>query len=152
MSQLPLFFEEADEQTRGEAPTRGPGIARTEIQHRAGTKLDHRWTHKIVIDGKPMGLYDESQRVYQSGGRLADFVNWKRKLVSTRLELWRRIGSVADWIEMVDHDRNECWRIATQKFLKNAVRYVAADGDRIGCPMELWTVVHSNGEIKQEGA
>lgn len=153
--QIPLFYPDVPEKPIVEIPYVGPGVSREEITYRAGTRLDHRWTHKIIGKGRRgqivHGLFDESQRVYQTGGELSAFIFWKRHLVSISIDAWRRIGNVADWIEIIDHENNECWRISGVRFTKNAVRYEAGIGERIGCPMDLWTVITAAGRIKQEG-
>ena len=151
--QLPAFFEEGA--LAPEVPYRGPGVDRKEVVHRAGTALNHNWTHRIQGRGKKPklhGMYDESQRVYQTGGELKNFIYWKLHVVSIDEDAWRQVRDKADWLEVIDHERNECWRIARQKFLKHAVRYSAGIGPRVGVPMEFWTVITSRGTIKQEGA
>lgn len=151
--QLPAFFEEAAEQP--EVPYLGPGVAREEVLTRAGTKLDHRWTHRIEGKGRKgttqHGLYDERQRVYQTGGELSNFVFWKRKLVTFAYEAWQQVFMRTDWFEIIDHERNECWRISGEKARNNAVKYDAGLGTRIGIPMELFDVITSRGTYKQEG-
>lgn len=154
--QIPAFFpDEREEKPVVELPYVGPGVEREEIVRRAGTLLDHRWTHKVIGQGRRgkivHGLYDERQRVYQTGGEMSQFIFWKKKLVSLSLEAYRLGTGAADWIEIIDHERNECWRIATGKFRKHAVKYNAGIGDRIGCPMELWDVITARGTLRQEG-
>lgn len=151
--QVPLFYQEAEEQPRVEMPYIGPGVEREEITFRAGTRLDHRWTHRI--EGRNyrrqvlLGLFDESQRVFQTGGEMTNFIYWKLNLVSLSLEAWRRISGPADWIEIIDHERNECWRISKAKFMKHAITYNAGIGERIGVHRELWTVINSRGNVVQ---
>lgn len=146
--QVPLFFEEQEPE-----PYVPPGEVREEVPLRAGTKLNHKWTHKIRGSGHRKslvhGLYDESQRIYQSGGELSRFAFWKRRWITISEEAWRQIYQKVDWIEIIDHERNECWRIAMKKALKEAVPYDAGLGPRIGIPMEDWTVIDANGEIKR---
>jgi hypothetical protein len=97
------------------------------------------------------GLYDEKQRVYQTGGELSNFVFWKRKQVTLAYDAWRQIYQRADWIEVIDHERNEAWRISMAKALKYGVKYDAGIGPRIGIPMEFWDVITSRGTYRQEG-
>jgi hypothetical protein len=152
--QLPAFWPDDREKPRVELPYVGPGVAREEIRHRAGTHLDHRWTHKVEGDAKrgkvpTLGLFDESQRLFQTGGELKSFVYWKLHLVTLPAETYRRIRMIADWIEIIDHEKNECWRISMTKFETNAVRYNAGIGERVGAPMDLWTVITSSGRQRQ---
>lgn len=132
-----------------------PGATRPEAQWRAGTVLDHHWTHQITGSGKRgklvHGLYDESQRVYQTGGEMSHFIFWKRKLVTFNKEAWDQVWQRADWIEVIDHEKNVCWRIATGKATKHAIVYDAGIGQRVGVPMELFDVVRANGSYEQRG-
>jgi hypothetical protein len=133
----------------------GPGVEREEIPFRAGTRLDHRWSHKIVSKARRgdrvHGIYDERQRVYQTGGELKNFIYWKLRVVSIADEAWRQIFQRADWIEVIDHERNECWRIAMQKAVRTAVRYNAGIGTRVGVPMAYWDIIDANDKILQRG-
>jgi len=151
--QVPAFFEE--DAVQPEVPYIGPGVEREEIQTRAGTVLDHRWTHRIESKGRKgirqHGLYDEKQRIYQTGGELSNFVYWKKHLVSIADEAWRQVCTKVDWIEVIDHERNDCWRISMKKAMNNAVRYDAGIGTRVGIPMDLWDVITARGTYKQEG-
>lgn len=97
------------------------------------------------------GLYDESQRLYQSGGEVSNFLYWRRKLVSIDYGAWQQVFQKIDWIEIIDHESNECWRIAMKKAIKHAVKYNAGIGDRVGVPMDLWDVIRANGQYKQRG-
>lgn len=153
--QLPAFFTDEAERPVVELPYVGPGVDREEITYRAGTRLDHRWTHKIMGRGRrgPLvhGLYDESQRVFQTGGEMSAFVYWKHHLVTLSEDAWKKVKGIADWIEIVDHETNRCWRIAKVKFLNHAVRYDAGIGPRVGCAMDLWDVIDARGNYWQEG-
>ena len=151
--QIPAFFEE--DSIAPEVPYVGPGVERHEVIHRAGTALNHRWCHRIEGHGrkgvKLHGMLDESQRVYQTGGELSRFVYWKLHLVSLDSDAWNQIRGRCDWIEIIDHERNECWRIAAEKFVKNAVRYSAGIGPRVGAPMRFWDIITTRNTIRQEG-
>jgi len=151
--QVPAFFEE--NAIAPEVPYVGPGVKRHEVVHRSGTALNHRWCHRIEGRGrkgvKLHGMLDESQRVYQTGGELSRFIYWKLHLVSIDVDAWRQIRGRCDWIEVIDHERNECWRIASEKFIKHAVQYDAGIGPRVGAPMGNWDVITSRGTIRQEG-
>lgn len=146
--QIPLLFEEEIPE-----PYLPPGTTREQLAGRAGTKLDHRWTHEIRGTGRRgslvHGLYDESQRLYQTGGELSKFVYWKRRLVSISEDAWRQVYGKVDWLEVIDHERNECWRIAMKKAAQHAIRYNAGMGPRVGIPMDKWTVITAKGEIRK---
>lgn len=118
------------------------------IPHRAGTHLDHRWTHKIMANGKTHGLYDEHLRLFQAGGVLSKFIYWKYHLVSLDAAVWRQVIDKVDWLEIVDHERNECLRIAAEKARKHAQTYNAGIGERIGVPMDLWITYDAQGKPK----
>lgn len=121
---------------------------------RAGTVIDHRWAHSIMGTGKrrtQQGLYDESQRLYQTGGDLDKFVFWKLKLVSISYEAWVQVVNKVDWIEIIDHARNECWRLPMGRGRKHAVMYDAGIGRRVGVPIKHWDVVTHRGTIRQNG-
>jgi hypothetical protein len=135
------FFDE-------EIPPSLDALERTTIPHRAGTALDHRWTTRVVVNGKVHGLYDQSQRVYQTGGELKRFVYWKAKLVTLDAKVWQAVINKADWLEIIDHERNECWRISGAKARKAAIRYNAGIGERVGVPIEAWATYTAEGKAK----
>jgi len=151
--QIPAFFEE--DAIAPEVPYLGPGVERELIQTRAGTILDHRWTSEVKSKGRRgvrvHGLYDQKQRVYQTGGELSNFIYWKKHLVSISDEAWRQVWEKTDWLEVIDHEKNECWRIAMAKALKHAVRYDAGIGPRVGIPMHLFDVLTSKGTYRVVG-
>jgi hypothetical protein len=147
--QVPLFYEE---EAVVEEEYIGPGVSREDVDTRAGTQLDHRWTHKIMGHGRRgalvHGLYDESQRIYQTGGELSRFVFWKRRLVTIAEDAWRQVYGKVDWLEVIDHERNECWRISMKRAEKAAVRYDAGLGPRVGIPMDQWSVISADGKVR----
>lgn len=151
--QVPAFFEEAAGVP--EVPYIGPGVERHEVQQRAGTLLNHAWTHRIEGHGRKgrlqHGLYDESQRVYQTGGELSNFIYWKKRWVTIAYDAWRQVAGKTDWLEVIDHERNECWRISMKKAIKYGVKYDAGIGPRVGIPMDRWDIVTERGTLKQEG-
>ena len=131
-----------------------PTVPRPSINGRAGTPLDHRHTVEVWsrTNGRKLhGLYDESQRLYQSGGEQSSFIFWKRHLVTMAKDAWLAIADQADWIEMIDHEHNECWRILVKKAAKNAVVYDAGIGERVGVPMDLWDVITGTGAYRRRG-
>ena len=151
--QMAALFEE--DEVIPEVPYIGPGVEREEVSTRAGTQLDHRWTHRIEGKGRKgirqHGLLDERQRIYQTGGELSNFIFWKRRLVSFAADAWRQFNQKVDWIEVIDHERNECWRISIQRAWKYAVKYDAGLGPRVGIPMAKWDVITDRNTIKQKG-
>lgn len=151
--QLPAFFEEPAPEP--ELPYLGPGVEREEVKGRAGTVLDHRWTHPIEGMGRKgklqHGLYDEKQRVFQTGGELSRFVYWKHHLVTFSKDVWDQVFMKTDFFEVVDHERNEVYRIAGEKARNHAVTYDAGLGKRVGIPLRLWDIVTSRGTIRQTG-
>jgi hypothetical protein len=149
VGQVGAFFETPidDEQL-----TMSPAIkTKRETSRRAGTVLDHRWTHKINVGKRHHGLYDESKRVYQTGGDLDKFVFWKMQLVTLDYQAWIQVVEKTDWIEIIDHQRNECWRIPMARARKRAVRYEAGAGRRIGIPIKHWDLYTAKGTCKQKG-
>lgn len=138
-----------------EPPYLGSITRRQERSRRAGTELDHKWTRPVEGTGRKgtlqHGLLDTRQRVFQTGGELSNFVFWKRKLVSLPYSVWLQVSEKADWIEIVDHERNECWRIATAKIKAHGVTYEAGIGKRLGVPMEHWDIITASGRYRQEG-
>jgi hypothetical protein len=152
--QQPLFFPDERERPPIEFPYVGPGVDREEIEFRAGTKLDHRWTHKVEGQARRgkhqvLGLFDESQRVFQTGGEFSQFIYWKLKLVTLPIGTWQRIRGIADWIEIIDHEKNECWRISKGKFMTHAVTYNAGIGQRIGVVMHHWDIIDARGNMRK---
>lgn len=149
--QTGMFFDPPvpEEAHLGEAPVR-PAVA-----GRAGTPLRHEHTTEITGQGRRgklvHGLFDESQQLYQSGGELSSFVYWKKHLVTLSIDAWRQIFERAEWIEMIDHEHNECWRLRTSKALKYGVTYSAGIGDRFGVPVDLWDVITSDGKYRRRG-
>lgn len=152
IGQIGAFFEEPKDEEFIPSPV--AKISR-ETSQRAGTVLDHRWVHPIMSEGKRRrtqhGLYDESKRLYQTGGELDKFVFWKMQLVSLSWDAWRQVVEKTDWIEIIDNVRNECWRIPMARARKYAVTYEAGIGRRVGIPIKHWSIYTVKGTCKQEG-
>lgn len=151
---MAAFFDE--EPAIPEVPYIGPGVTRKEVKTRAGTKLDHRWTHAIEGTGRKgtrqHGLYDERQRIYQTGGEISNFVYWRKKLVSFAKVAWDQVALKTDWFEVIDHEKNECWRVSGEKARRYMQVYDAGLGPRVGIPMDKFDIVTSRGTYRQEGA
>lgn len=147
--QVPAFFEESEEVYIA------PGVTRHDVAWRAGTTLDHKWTHKVVGTGKQgsrvHGLYDERQRIYQTGGEISNFVYWKSRWITFARDAWDQVWQKTDWFEVIDHEKNVCWRISGQKARKNAKTYTNSIGPRIGIPMELWDVIRADSTYEKRG-
>jgi hypothetical protein len=135
MDQLTLFHDDEVPMVRPKPPTAA----------RAGTHLDHRWTQKIYVGNQLHGLLDASQRIYQGGGSVDKFIYWKERLVTIDARVWVQIKDKTDFIEMVDHNGNQAWRIATGKAKKHLQTYSAGIGRRIGIPMDCWDVYDAHG-------
>jgi hypothetical protein len=149
--QTGAFFEPAAEEV--EAPPDKPSPKR-ETSQRAGTVIDHRWMHPIMATAnrrKQHGLYDESQRLYQTGGELEKFVFWKLKVVSIAFDAWMQISDKADWIEVIDNRRNECWRIPMNRAKKHLVQYDAGGGKRVGIAIKHWDIQTARGTYVHRG-
>ena len=150
--QIGAFFEPTPDE---ELPALGPEVKRRDTTQRAGTTLDHRWTRTIMTRGKKAwvrnGLYDESQRIYQTGGEVDKFVYWKLNVVSISYDAWSQVAEKIDWIEIIDHRRNECWRIPMARARKHLVTYEANVGKRIGVPIRHWDIVSAQGTVRQKG-
>jgi hypothetical protein len=144
IEQAALFAEE-------QVPDKIEPRARPPTRSRAGTHLDHRWCHNIYVGKRVHGVLDESQRIYQTGGELSHFIYWKLRLVSFDERTWKQIKDRVDWVEVIDHDRNECWRIAMGKASGELTTYQAGIGIRVGIPMHLWDVYRADGSRKQIG-
>lgn len=151
--QVGAFFQP---EVEDDLPKLGPVLTKPDASRRAGTVLDHRWTHPISTKGKSgkrvkNGLYDESQRIYQTGGEIDKFVFWKLKVVSVAYDAWTQVSEKVDWIEIIDHRRNECWRVPMARAKKYLVKYEAGVGKRIGVPIRHWDIVSASGTIRQKG-
>lgn len=149
--QMTAFFDDPPPE---EAYLTSPA-PRPAIGGRAGTPLRHEHTVEIGGQGRRgrmiHGLLDESQRLYQSGGELSSFVFWKQQLVTLSLDAWQQVLDRAEWIEMIDHERNECWRIQTRKAIAHGVLYEAGIGQRFGVPVSMWDVIGADGTYRRRG-
>lgn len=119
---------------------------------RAGTKIDHNNVEPIhgaaKMVGNVHGLLDHTNRVYQGGGELGKFVFWKKRLVSLALTVWEQIKDRCDWIEMIDHDRNECYRVDIETAKARGEQYNAGIGPRWGIPLEVFKILLADGTEK----
>jgi hypothetical protein len=129
---------------------------RQEIRERAGTRLDHRFTEPVYGSGRrgriQHGTLDRRQRVYQCGGELKNFVFWKARLVSFDLSVWQVIQDAAEWIEVIDHERNECYRVSIGLARLHGRVYDAGLGPRWGVPLDRFQRLAADGaEIAPSG-
>ncbi len=122
---------------------------RSTIPERAGTRLDHRFTEAVYGTGRrgrtQHGSYDRRQRVYQCGGELSNFIYWRERLVSFDLEVWRAVWDRADRLEVIDHERNECYALDVEAAITAGRMYDAGLGPRFGVPLDLWTRLDAAG-------
>lgn len=132
-----------------------PNRKRSPRQERAGTLLDHRFTEPIYDERhRRQGTIDHRQQVYQQGGEAKDFVFWNLRLLTMPLSVWNQIRETdVEWIEMIDHQRNECWRVELLTMILHGVPYERGDGPRYGVPISYVTVHDAQGAIrKPEGS
>jgi len=129
---------------------------RLPVKLRAGTHIDWRTTVRS-IDGPAYnggrnttvhGYLDLRQRVYQSGGELKNFLYQKERLLSLALSVWLQVQDEAEWLELIDHELNRCYRIRTKLAAKAGRQYQAGIGPRWGVPIGLWDV--SEGPVEPE--
>lgn len=136
-------------------PASGPQPAvtkNTPIEDRAGTRLDHRFTRLVSgvrennkrID---FGTIDTRQRIYQHGGDLSKLVYWKLKVAAFGPEEWRVIKVEADFIELIDHNTNKCYRISVADAKEKGYVYEGKVGRRWGVPLDLFTVYDKNWAV-----
>ena len=119
---------------------------RLPVEERAGTVLDWRAHNCIEVMGPTYrggpeqvhGVLDRRQRVYQSGGELRNFLFWKEGLMSLAFGVWVQIQDQAEWIELIDHELNHCYRIRVAVAADKGHAYEAGIGLRWGVPRELW--------------
>jgi hypothetical protein len=121
-----------------------------DINRRAGTHLDHRFTSTIRANGQDHGIYDAKQRVFQSGGELSDFVFWKKKSITMSVGTWLATRD-ALLIEFIDHGKNVCYRISRTKAEGHAERYTAGAGSRVAIPLVLWDQINAAGDVISQG-
>lgn len=149
VGQMPMFFDDPPPEEMETVVLRPP------VEGRAGTPLDHKHTKEVKGRGKRgslvHGLYDRSQRVYQTGGEITKFVFWTRGLVTMAKEPWDQIRDRAEWVEIIDHEKNECWRIRTNKARAHLVSYSAGIGPRVGVPIKYWDVINGQGYYLRRG-
>lgn len=143
-------------------PTPRPPRPRTLWQRlppseRAGTVLDWRAGNCEEIAGpdyqrpgclRTHGVLDRRQRVYQSGGELKNFAYWKEDLLTLDAMVWGQIAHNCEWIELIDHELNRCYRIRTTTAIREGRRYDAGIGERWGVPRVFWSV--SDGPLEPE--
>jgi hypothetical protein len=119
-----------------------PGEIRPPIGERAGTVLDHRFTDPIKGSARrgvtQHGSLDRRQRLYQGGGELKNFVYWKHKSVTIAQDVWEQIRGNADWIEMLDHQKNEVYRIDMDSAIRLGRTYDAGIGPRWEVPLNAF--------------
>lgn len=142
MSQGDLFAEPKEDKR----PRAGQIAPREKIENRAGTVLDHRFTEPVKnYTGKVHGTVDRRQRIYQTGGEIDNFVYWSRRLVSIDMGVFKKIIPVVDWLEFIDHKKNECWRVALSVALNTGEEYNAGIGSRWGVPLSEFTITDGLG-------
>lgn len=140
-------------------PASGPQKAvtkNTPVDQRAGTLLDHRFTRLVTgeRDGKKIsfGTLDSRQRIYQHGGDLSKLVYWKLRVAAFGPEEWRVIKVDADFIELIDHNTNKCYRITVEDAKTKGYVYEGKVGRRWGVPLDLFTVYDKDWAVIQRAS
>jgi hypothetical protein len=114
----------------------------------------------LIVYGAPVhgkkkihGYLDPKQRLYQAGGELTKFVYWKKKGVSFDRSVWTDINQscIVDTIEMIDHDRNECYKIPLTRAIAHVEVYNEGYGSRVCVPLRLWDRIDASGAILTAG-
>lgn len=116
---------------------------------RAGTQINHATTEKVYHAGKLHGLIDYSNQLYQCGGEYGRFVYHRLGIITLPLDVWQYIAERCDFIEMIDHSLNRCYRLSVARFAETAIEYRDKVGSRIGAPTRLWAV--SYGRVEASG-
>jgi hypothetical protein len=87
---------------------------RPAIKDRAGTHLKRSACEPIYGTGKShrqIGTLDNDQRVFQCGGEISNFLYKSRMLISLPWDVWEQVRLRCDWLEIVDHEENVCYRV-----------------------------------------
>src|SRR5512146_367999 len=128
---------------------RKPLWKRLPVGERAGTELDWRGGNCVpVIAPMPTnpsvlmnhGAIDKRQRTYQNGGEFRNFLFSKLGVLSLDLNAWNQVLASEDveFVELIDRDLNECWRIRKPTAIECGYEYDAGIGPRWGVPTGYW--------------
>lgn len=132
-----------------------PGSVRPKTAARAGTVLDHRFTEAVKADGlrehQTHGLIDRRQRVYQCGGEARNFVYQKLGLVTLAGPVWEQVIASVEWLEWIDHELNQCWRITLERASRLMECYEDGIGWRVGIPTWAFDVIDADGVLVTAG-
>lgn len=125
---------------------------RVAVQHRAGTHLLPN-AYPVVIRRVHHGMLDRQQRVWQHGGEAKNFVRWSMKAITIDLAVWEIVHDLVDRLEMVDHVRNECYRVGIQDARELGTVYRDPKiGDRYAIPLSAWEILDAQGQLLREAA
>jgi hypothetical protein len=83
----------------------------------------------------------------QLGGERSRFLYRARAAVTLAAEVWDAVADRARWVEVVDHERNECWRVPASCVRAHGFRYDAGIGPRVGVPERCFIVVDADGQV-----
>lgn len=125
-------------------------LTRPPKEARAGTRIDHRFSVEIFAKQPKTGRYasagwvDKRQRFFQGGGELANFMYFKRRLLTFQRDVWQQLveqyADVLDFVELVDHSKVRCFRVDFATACTEGEWYADKIGPRYGVPIDLWIV------------
>lgn len=118
------------------------------ISERAGSALDHRFCRQVFYKGQPRGHIDRSHRLYQHGGPLSKMVRWSMKAIAMDLEVWLVVQREVSWIEIVDSEKNQCYRTTIEAAALYGQSYSdAKTGQRYAIPLDCFDVISASGAV-----
>lgn len=115
-------------------------------EKRAGTRIDKQFREAIQGPAYKAGAWvfhgwlDTRQSVYQTGGEGRNFILQKRQAVTLPLSVWIDVCERVDWIEVIDHDLNRCYRIRSDIADREGTQYNEGIGVRFAVPVRWWAV------------
>lgn len=133
---------------------------RLPIDKRAGTQLDWRagnceqvYGPRYMQSGMTVhGTLDHRQRVYQSGGEYKNFYYQAKNAITLPLSVWQAVKDKCEWIEMIDHELNHCYRVRTSIAAQTGFEYETDIKERryhrFAVPRNKWE--RSEGPIEPE--
>lgn len=136
-----------------------PKLDKPPVTERAGTHLTGK---KIPVYGSAKkkrsqhGVISLSDRLYQTGGELRNFLFDKLKCISMDLAVWNTIldyweDNKIDTMEFIDHDANRCYTIDIAVADQVRYEYEAGIGPRWGVHLKYFTITDSAGRVIKEG-
>jgi hypothetical protein len=123
---------------------------RPAIKDRAGTHLKRSACEPIYGTGKShrqIGTLDNDQRVFQCGGEISNFLYKSRMLISLPWDVWEQVRLRCDWLEIVDHEENVCYRVHVSVAIQFGTSYDNSLGKRFGLTVGRWACYDHNGQL-----